>query len=83
MVDSSASAKTGQSLGVPVSATIEDLRLMIDSKLAAMDKEPQNIQVIITDTEEGVVQCLVLQDETGVFLRTTDGDATDEDRTCQ
>ena len=73
--------KLAKALGVPVSATIEDLRLMIDGKLAAMDKEPQNVQVVIADTEEGGVECLVLQDETGVFLRTTDGDTTDEDRT--
>ena len=30
-----------------MSATIEDLRLMIDGKLAAMDKEPQNVQVVM------------------------------------
>ena len=47
---------------------------MIDGKLAEMDEEPQNVQVVIADTEEGGVKCLVLQDETGVFLRTTDGD---------
>ena len=42
---------------------------MIDGKLAVMDKEPQNVQVVTADTEEGGVECLVLQDETGVFLR--------------
>ena len=73
--------KLAKAFGVPVSATIGDLRLMIDGKLAAMDKEPQNVQVIIADTDEDGVECMVLQDETGVFLRTTDGDTTDEDRT--
>ena len=73
--------RLAKALGVPVSATIEDLRLMIDGKLAEMDKEPQNVQVVIADTVEGGVECQVLQDETGVFLRTTDGDPTDEDRT--
>lgn len=73
--------KLAKALGVPMSATIEDLRLMIDGKLAEMDKEPQNVQVVIDDAEEGGVECLGLQDETGVFLRTTDGDPTDEDQT--
>ena len=72
--------RLAKALEVQVSATIEDLRLMIDGKLAEMDKEPQNIQVVITDTEEGRVECLVLQDETGVFLRITDGDPTDEEQ---
>ena len=72
--------KLAKALGIPVSTMIEDLRLMIDGKLAAMDKEPQNVQVVITDTEERGVECLVLQDETGVFLRTTDGDTNDEVR---
>ena len=39
--------KLAKALEVPMSATIEDLRLMIDGK---MDKEPQNVQVVIADT---------------------------------
>ena len=45
---------------------------MIDGKLTGMDKEPQNVQVVIPDLEEGGVKWLGLQDETGVFLRTAD-----------
>ena len=73
--------KLAKALGVPMSATTEDLRLMIDGKLAEIYKEPQNVQVVIDDAGEGGVECLGLQDETGVFLRTTDGDPTDEDQT--
>ena len=47
--------KLAKALGVPMSATIEDLRLMIDGKLAEMDKQPQNVQVVIDDAEEGRV----------------------------
>ena len=72
---------TAVHLRKPMSMTIEDLRLMIDGKLAEMDKELQNVQVVIDDAEEGGVECLGLQDETGVFLRTTDEDLTDEDQT--
>ena len=45
-----------------------------------MDKEPQNIQVVIADAEEGGGKCLGLQDKTSEFLRITDGDPTDKDR---
>ena len=58
--------RLAKALGVLVSAMIEDLRLMIDGELAEMDKELQGIQVVIADTEEGRVKCLVLQDKTQV-----------------
>ena len=38
--------------------TVVHLQKLIDGKLVKMDKEPQNMQVIIADTKEGKVECL-------------------------
>ena len=45
--------RLAQVLEIPASAMIEDTRLMIDGKLTEIGKEPQNVQVIIADPEEG------------------------------
>ena len=45
------------------------LRLMLEGKLTELDKQPQNVQAVVTHSEEeGGASTLSLQDEDGSFL---------------
>ena len=54
-------------MGIPTAASVDDLRLMIGGKLQEMDKEQQNVKVVL-DESAGSVQKMTLRDEGGVFL---------------
>ena len=57
-------------MSLPVSGIAgEQMRQMIDGKLMAMEREPRNVQVLITEAESG--EALTLQDEGGVFVEAT------------
>ena len=56
-----------QSMGIPIAASVDDLRLMIDGKLQEMDKEQQNVEVVLEESA-GSVQKMTLRDKGGVFL---------------
>ena len=53
-------------LRLPTSATGSDLLVMIAGKLRETDRDPTNIQVVVTHKEDG--EELSLQDMNGVFL---------------
>ena len=53
-------------LGLPTFATGSDLLVMITGKLRETDRDPTNIQVVVTHKEDG--EELSLQDMDGVFL---------------
>ena len=55
-------------MSLPVSGIAgEQMRQMIDGKLMAMEREPGNVQVLITEAESG--EALALQDKGGVLWR--------------
>ena len=56
-----------QVLELPTSASSDDLRVMVEEKLRAMDRNPLNTQVVMDLQEEGT-ENLSLQDEEGQFL---------------
>ena len=56
-------------LELPMSASAEETRLIIDGKLSEIGREPWNVQVVIAEPEVGGAECLWLQDKTGVFLQ--------------
>ena len=59
-----------QALELPTSASSDDLRVMVEEKLRAMDRNPFNTQVVMDIQEEGT-ENLSLQDEEGQFLHVT------------
>ena len=59
-----------QVLELPTSASSDDLRVMVEEKLRAMDRNPFNTQVVMDLQEEGT-ENLSLQDEEGQFLHVT------------
>ena len=56
-----------QALELPIKAPSNDLRVMVEEKLRAMDRDPVNTQVVVDLQEEGT-ENLSLQDEEGQFL---------------
>ena len=54
-------------MGIPTAASVDDLRLMIGGKLQEMDKEQQNVEVVLEESA-GSEQKMTLRDEGGVFL---------------
>ena len=56
-----------QALELPTSASSDDLRVMVEEKLRAMDRNPFNTQVVMDIQDEGT-EDLSLQDEEGQFL---------------
>ncbi len=56
-----------EALQLPTKASIDELRQLIDGKLAETERDSQNVQVL-ESRESGL---LFLLDETGVFLETT------------
>ena len=56
-----------QALELPTSASSDDLRVMVEEKLRAMDRNPLNTQVVMDLQEEGT-ENLSLQNEEGQFL---------------
>ena len=59
--------RIAHAMELPVSVPGDQLRQMVDGKLIAMEKEPRNVQVLITEAESGE-ESLALQDEGGVFV---------------
>ena len=60
-------------LGLPTTASPDETRqnLMIDGRLADMEREPQNVQVVVQETEVcGTEVRLLLLGESGVFRET-------------
>ena len=46
-------------MGIPIAASVNDLRLMIGGKLQEMDKEQQNVEVVLEESA-GSVQKMTL-----------------------
>ena len=59
-----------QALKLPTNASNNDLRIMVEEKLRAMDRNPLSTQVVVDLQEEGT-ENLSLQDEEGQFLLTS------------
>ena len=61
-----------EKLGLPTRAATEELRQLIEGKLADMGREPKNVQVILKEPEEGTEEemFLFLVDADGVFAET-------------
>ena len=57
----------GTALGVPTTATAEDIRLMIGRALSDMGKEQQNVEVVHHKQSSGS-RSIGLRDENGIFL---------------
>ena len=57
-----------RTLQLPTTASLDDIRQMIDGKLAEMGHEPLNVQVVMQRETEGGRVYLYLQDAVGVFL---------------
>ena len=55
-----------------MSTSTEDTHQMINGKLSKIGRQPRNVQVSITMPEIGGAECLHLQDETGIFLQSTE-----------
>ena len=66
----SCNSYVAQALELPTSASNNDLRVMVEEKLRAMDRNPLNTQVVVDLQEEGT-ENLSLQDEEGQFLHVT------------
>ena len=45
--------RIAHAMELPVSVPRDQLRQMVDGKLIAMEKEPRNVQVLITEAEPG------------------------------
>ena len=56
-----------QALELPIKAPSNDLGVMVEEKLRAMNRDPVNTQVVVDLQEEGT-ENLSLQDEEGQFL---------------
>ena len=57
-----------RTLGLPTTASPDNIRQMIDGKLAEIGREPPNFQVVVQREVEGDRAYLYLQDASGVFL---------------
>ena len=57
-----------RTLGLPTMASPDNIRQMIDGKLAEIGREPPNVQVVVQREVEGDRAYLYLQDASGVFL---------------
>lgn len=58
--------RVGEALGVPTAAAAEEVRQMIEAKLAEDEHEPRNVQVVLEDSSPN--SGLTLQDDGGTFL---------------
>ena len=58
--------RIAKELGLPTTAGLEELRVMIDEKLRQENHEPRNVQVGVGQAESGAL--LWLRDEGAVFL---------------
>ena len=56
-----------QTLDLPVTASMVDLKVMVDEKLRELERDPVNVQIVVKEILDGS-QSLVLQDESGAFL---------------
>ena len=74
--------RLARALSLPTSASGDELRLMIDGKLGEMEKEPRNVQVVISEAERGAER-LSLWDDDGSFLdvdpESPDGDGSEKE----
>ena len=77
-----------ETMGLPTALSTEELRQLIDGKLADMEHDPRNVQVVVQEvarTELG----LLLVDETGVFqkcgpvLRNRQGEEQEQEHELQ
>ena len=55
-------------LGVPTSASAEELRQMIDGRLIEQGREPRDVQAVIEPGGTDALEHVLLQDNDGVFL---------------
>ena len=56
----------GKALGLPMSGSVGDLRLMIEGKITELGRDPRNVQVALSrDKDE---RSFTLSDHEGVFL---------------
>ena len=53
-------------LGLPTGGSLEDTRQMIEGALTDSGREPRNVEVYVTESEEGIV--IRLEDDGGVFM---------------
>lgn len=56
----------GTELGIPVSGTVTDLRLMIEGKITESSRDPRSVQVVLSRDATGTTFSLL--DHEGVFL---------------
>ena len=59
--------RLARALSIPTSASGDELRQLIDGKLEGMEREPRNVQVVISEAEHGAER-LSLWDDDGAFL---------------
>ena len=59
-----------QTLDLPVTASMVDLKVMVDEKLRELERDPVNVQIVVKEIPDGS-QSLELQDESGTFLKAT------------
>ena len=59
-----------QALDLPVTASMADLKVMVEEKLRELERDPVNIQIVVKEIPDGS-QSLELQDESGTFLEAT------------
>ncbi len=57
-----------ESLGLPTGMSLEELRQVIDGKLADTNRDPRNVQLVIQETAKTEMKILLV-DESGVFQR--------------
>ena len=67
-------------LGLPRSASANELRQLISGQLEGMDKEPMQVQVVLQKTETGVH--ITLCDVEGVFLEVRQPAVEESDQVC-
>ena len=53
-------------LGLPTGGSLKDTRQMIEGALTDSGREPRNVEVYVTESEEGIV--IRLEDDGGVFM---------------
>ena len=59
-----------QALDLPVTASMADLKVMIEEKLRELESDPVNVKIVVKEIPDGS-QNLELQDESGTFLEAT------------
>ena len=65
--------RLGRALDLPTSASVEEVRQMIDGKLETLERHPNDVQVVIESSGT-----MALHDEGGEFLQIPVEDVTDE-----